>query len=124
MSEEPKLEVYELGVAEGPTDEGLDAVPWIMGGFALIVTAFLLCFAATVFLAIKRRAPGHWFILSGLVLVALYFVLQMTVLRGAELTYGPIAIGVTLLAYGLGSILVAIGYTRLVWHVCKGKAEG
>ena len=123
MSEEPKLEVYELGVAEGPTDEGLAAVPWIMGGFALIVTAFLLCFTATVFLAIQRRAPGHWFILSGLVLMALYYVFQVTVADDAELTYGPAGHALALVVYGLASILVAIGYTRLVWHVSKGKAE-
>jgi hypothetical protein len=123
MSEEPKLEVYELGVATGPTDADLAAAPWMTAGHTLILAAFLLCFTTTVVLAIKRRAPGHRFILAGLILVALYYVFQVTVANDAELLYSPAGYALAHVAYGLGSLVVAIGYTRLVWHVCKGKAE-
>jgi hypothetical protein len=123
MNEEPKVDVYQLTVATGPTEEALTAAPWRAGGDALILIAFVLCLTATVFLGIKRRAPGYRSVLSGLILVALYYLFQITVANDAELRYGPVAEALTRVAYGLGSIVVAIGYTRLAWHVCKVDGE-
>lgn len=123
MNEETKVEYYRYALASGPTSDALAAAPWATGGFALILAAFVLCFSATVVLGIKRQAPGRRLMLSGLTLIAVYFLFQDTLAQDAELKYGPIAEALTLVAYGLGGMVVATGYARLVWYLCKEDIE-
>jgi hypothetical protein len=123
MNEESQVDVYYLGVATGPTAEAQAAAPWATGGFVLILVAFTLCFAATAVLVVKRRVPGRWLILSGLTFVMIYFLFQNTLAQDAELRYGPVADALALVSYGLGGFAAALGYTRLVWHVCKERNE-
>lgn len=123
MSKETQVEVYQLGVATGPTADALAAAPWLTGGSLLILVTFLLCFGATVLLATKRQVPGRRLMLSGLILVLVYFVFQNTLAQDAELRYGPVADALTLVSYGVGGLIAAIGYARLVWHLCKEVNE-
>jgi hypothetical protein len=114
MAEE--IQTIHLGEATGPTPEMQQAAPWITGGFWLMVFAFLLysCFAVS---AAKRRTPGCWFTLSGLVIIALYFIFQNTLAQDAELRYGPVADALSLAVYSIGGVMLAIGYARTVLYV-------
>jgi hypothetical protein len=113
MAEEAQIETIYLGRATGPTPEMEQAAPWITGGFLLVAFAFLLYLAFSI-LAVKRRTSGRWFTISGLCIVLLYFIFQSTVAQDAELRYGPAAEALSLISYGLGGLLVAVGYALFV----------
>ena len=114
MSKE--AQVSYLGTATGPTPEMLAAQPYITAGFWLIVLAFL-CYLGFTIVVFRRRAPGRWFTLSGLVVLLIYFLFHNTLAHDAELEFGPTADALELIAYGISGLLVAVGYARLVLHI-------
>ena len=44
----------------------------------------------------------------------LYFIFQNTVAQDAELRYGPAAEALSLISYGVGGLLIAMGYALFV----------
>ena len=113
MTEETQIETSYLGQATGPTPEMEHAAPWIASGFGLVILAFLL-YLGFSFVAAKRHAAGRWFTIAGLSVVMLYFIFENTLAQDAELRFGPTAVALSFISYGVGSLLVAVGYARLV----------
>lgn len=116
-----KATVTYLGEATGPTPEMLAAAPYESFGFCVLASAFVLLLASSSALAVKRRAPGAWLTVSGLVVVFAYFIFQNTLAQDAELRYGPWADAVAYIAYGSGAFLISVGYVRLARGLMRGS---
>jgi hypothetical protein len=121
MENEPSVTAYYLGKSTGPTPEMLAAAPYESFAFCTLALAFVLFSLSSGVLAIKARAAGSWLTSAGLLVMFLYFVFQSTVAQDAELRYGPWADAVSVIAYGFGGLLVAVGYARLALATLRAK---
>jgi hypothetical protein len=102
-----------LSDPSGRLVEMKQAAPWLTGGFSLLMIAFLLYCGFGV-VAARRRIPGRWLTLSGLAIIALCFIFQITLAQDAKLRHSSMGEALCLIVYGSGGLMVAIGYARAV----------
>ena len=103
-----------------PTTEELDLLSTIsMVGFGISVLAFVCVVAAASFVAAKTRLPGRFSVLASTLVLPTWWVFEQYMGGSLEMTFGPVALLVTLIVYALFSALFSFGFVRMCLHFLK-----
>ncbi|MCP1582594.1 hypothetical protein [Pseudoxanthomonas mexicana] len=90
-----------------------------MVGFGISVLAFVCVVAAASFVAAKTRLPGRFSVLASTLVLPTWWVFEQYMGGSLEMTFGPVALLVTLIVYALFSALFSFGFVRMCLHFLK-----
>lgn len=111
--------------ARPPTPDELDLLSTVsMIGFGVSALAFICVIAAASFAAARTRLPGRFSILASTLLLPIWWVFEQSNGASLEMTYGPAAALVVLIAYSVFAILFSLGFVRMCIAFLKQPSTG